>query len=722
MAVITGEGVVAERGAGDVVLRWASVTKLVTAYAALIAAEEGVLDLDEPAGPPGSTVRHLLAHASGLPFEGDAPIAKPGERRIYSNSGFDLVGERLAERAEMPFAEYLQAAVLDPLGLAGAELRGRPSEGMWGSPADLARFGRELLAPTLVAPETLAEATEVAFPGLVGVLPGLGRQEPNDWGLGFELKDAKRPHWTGTDKLAPHVRPLRRRRDVPLGRPGCRRRLRLPHRPGVRRVGAGRLAAARGRGAGRARARLRRLCSGACPRSAMPSGLPLSCRAAPRRPIGVERGGRSSAVGGQAPAASSARPRAGGLPRTGRGSRRDASRPACDLLVGGAVAGCDRRRCHRPHAAGGAIPRTQDSVRAVEEAAEDDGELLGRRRALRRRRARAAPSRGQGSSASRRAARRARRRGPARGRSPPRVSRVRPDCSTRPDRSCHSRLDPMATSEQLAEWRMCPRCQTPLEHADASVCCPSCGLQEYGNPAPTVSALVRDAEGRILLGRRALEPGAGLWDLLGGFMDVGEEPLDTLRRELREETGLEIEPASSSAGSPTGTARTGSGRVNFYWEARLGPGELRARGRRRRARLVPGRRASAPGGVRVRQHGRAARASGRDLRGLGPGPGREEPRRARLLRNRWAGRGKSTSQMTTRPSGRAARPSASSSVAPVASGYERSLRPCLGTTIAPRRRGLILTRALRPRPRARAIARASASAGRRRRLRPARRS
>jgi CubicO group peptidase (beta-lactamase class C family) len=97
----------------------------------------------------------------------------------------------------MPFGEYLKAAVLDPLGLAGAELRGRPSEGIWGTLADLTAFGRELLTPALVAPETLAEATVVAFPGLVGVLPGIGRQEPNDWGLGFELKDAKRPHWTG---------------------------------------------------------------------------------------------------------------------------------------------------------------------------------------------------------------------------------------------------------------------------------------------------------------------------------------------------------------------------------------------------------------------------------------------------------------------------------------------------------------------------------------------
>ena len=61
----------------------------------------------------------------------------------------------------------------------------------------LSDLGRELLAPTLVAPETLAEATEVAFPGLAGVLPGFGRMDPNDWGLGFELRDEKRPHWTG---------------------------------------------------------------------------------------------------------------------------------------------------------------------------------------------------------------------------------------------------------------------------------------------------------------------------------------------------------------------------------------------------------------------------------------------------------------------------------------------------------------------------------------------
>jgi CubicO group peptidase (beta-lactamase class C family) len=177
--------------------RWASVTKLATALATLVAAEEGVVDLDQPAGPPGSTVRHLLAHASGLPFEAGAPIAKPGQRRIYSNAGFELLAETVAGAADMPFERYLAEAVLGPLGMGG-ELHGSPAAGLEGSLDDLLRLGIELQRPSVLAPETLAEATVVQFPGLVGVLPDLGRMDPNDWGLGFELKDAKSPHWTGT--------------------------------------------------------------------------------------------------------------------------------------------------------------------------------------------------------------------------------------------------------------------------------------------------------------------------------------------------------------------------------------------------------------------------------------------------------------------------------------------------------------------------------------------
>ena len=197
VTVLAAEGEIARRGPADQVFRWASVTKPVTALAALVAAEEGTIDLDEPAGPPGSTMRHLLAHASGLPFEAGPPIGKPGARRIYSNAGFEVAAERIAANAEMPFEEYLRKAVLDPLGMK-AVLRGSPGAGLQGSLDDLALLGRELLAPTLIAPETFAEATSVQFPGLAGVIPDLGRFDPNDWGLGFELKGTKQPHFSGT--------------------------------------------------------------------------------------------------------------------------------------------------------------------------------------------------------------------------------------------------------------------------------------------------------------------------------------------------------------------------------------------------------------------------------------------------------------------------------------------------------------------------------------------
>ena len=173
------------------------MTKLLTGLTILVALEEGTVDLDEAAGPPGATVRHLLAHASGLPLDGEEPITEPGRRRIYSNTGIELAAGLLEQRAGMAFADYFAQAVVLPLGLSG-DLAGSPAHGYRGPLCDLLALGRELLQPRLVAPETLAEAATVQFPGLVGVLPGLGRMEPNDWGLGFELRDAKSPHWTGS--------------------------------------------------------------------------------------------------------------------------------------------------------------------------------------------------------------------------------------------------------------------------------------------------------------------------------------------------------------------------------------------------------------------------------------------------------------------------------------------------------------------------------------------
>jgi CubicO group peptidase (beta-lactamase class C family) len=194
--VVRDGDVLALHGPRDVEFRWASVTKPAVALATLVAAEEGIIDLDDAAGPQGSTVRHLLAHASGLPFVGETPIAKPGRRRIYSNTGFERLADAVARAAEMPFDEYLHAAVLEPLELR-ARLEGTAAAGINGTLDDMIALARELQTPTLVAPETLAEATSVQFPGLGGVLPDVGRFDPNDWGLGVELRDAKQPHWTG---------------------------------------------------------------------------------------------------------------------------------------------------------------------------------------------------------------------------------------------------------------------------------------------------------------------------------------------------------------------------------------------------------------------------------------------------------------------------------------------------------------------------------------------
>jgi CubicO group peptidase (beta-lactamase class C family) len=196
VGVARPDGIAATLGDTSRVFHWASVTKLVTALATLVAAEEGTVDLDEPAGPAGSTVRHLLAHASGLPFERGAPPSRVGARRVYSNVGFETLAAHVAARTEIPFGEYLDEAVIRPLGL-GATLRGSPASGLHGSLDDLLLLAGELQRPRLIAPETLAEATTVQFAGLAGVLPDFGRFDPNDWGLGFELRDGKSPHWTG---------------------------------------------------------------------------------------------------------------------------------------------------------------------------------------------------------------------------------------------------------------------------------------------------------------------------------------------------------------------------------------------------------------------------------------------------------------------------------------------------------------------------------------------
>jgi CubicO group peptidase (beta-lactamase class C family) len=183
----------------------ASVTKPLVARAALIAVEEGVVELDTAAGPPGSTIRHLLAHASGLAMHDDHVLAFPGVRRVYSNYGFTVLAQTIERESGIEFGRYFTEAVCEPLGMAATRLDGGAPEAGFGATstvADLAVFAGDLLRPSTISAQLHAEATAVQFPGLDGVLPGYGVQRPNDWGLGFEIRDSKSPHWTGARNSA----------------------------------------------------------------------------------------------------------------------------------------------------------------------------------------------------------------------------------------------------------------------------------------------------------------------------------------------------------------------------------------------------------------------------------------------------------------------------------------------------------------------------------------
>lgn len=201
-AAVDAHGQVHRHGDTSRVVRVASITKLVTAWAVLVGIEEGALGLEDPAGPPGATVRHLLCHAAGLDFDSDVVLAPPGERRIYSNTGYEWLADLLAERSGIPFADYVSEAVLQPLGMGHSELRGSPAKDLHSHVEDLLRLAAELRRPTLLHPSTAAQALRPQWPDLAGVLPGWGQMDPCPWGLGPELRGSKSPHWTGTSGSA----------------------------------------------------------------------------------------------------------------------------------------------------------------------------------------------------------------------------------------------------------------------------------------------------------------------------------------------------------------------------------------------------------------------------------------------------------------------------------------------------------------------------------------
>ena len=205
VVVVGPDGPVARRGETEHVLPVASLAKPLTAATVLLEVAAGSLGLDEPAGPTadqGATLRHLLAHAAGLGFEhGDRTMA-PGARRIYSNWGYEAAAELAAERAGTSFADLMRERLTGPLGMTSTTLDGSPAHAITSTVEDLSRFVTELVAPHVLDAQTHALLTTPAFPELDGVLPGFGRQRPNGWTLGLEVRGTKEPHWSG-ERLSP---------------------------------------------------------------------------------------------------------------------------------------------------------------------------------------------------------------------------------------------------------------------------------------------------------------------------------------------------------------------------------------------------------------------------------------------------------------------------------------------------------------------------------------
>ena len=202
VCIIDRRGVAHPFGDTSRTSRVASVSKLLTAWATLIAIEEGSTTLDTQVGQQDCTLAHLMTHAGGYSFEGAVPIVAAGRKRIYSNTGYELIASHVEQSTEIDFGEYLHDAIFEPLGMTKSFLNGSAAHDVVSCVDDLVEFALEMRNPSLISGHTASVATATQFAELEGVVPGVGRFDPCNWGYGPEIHGTKHPHWMGSRNSA----------------------------------------------------------------------------------------------------------------------------------------------------------------------------------------------------------------------------------------------------------------------------------------------------------------------------------------------------------------------------------------------------------------------------------------------------------------------------------------------------------------------------------------
>lgn len=129
---------------------------------------------------------------------------------------------------------------------------------------------------------------------------------------------------------------------------------------------------------------------------------------------------------------------------------------------------------------------------------------------------------------------------------------------------------------RTSDYKYCPRCKSRLKNKADAFECASCGMVIYKNSAPTAAVLIiRDQQ--VLLAKRGVEPFKGEYDLVGGFLKYGEDPVRGVLREAEEETGLKIKVLALLGVYVDTYGRGGKRTLNFYYAGSIIGGRIKAK-------------------------------------------------------------------------------------------------------------------------------------------------